>query len=660
MTGGPTPTLSVLGQAALDYTTRFGWAVFPLVPNGKTPLTAHGFKDASTDPDCIRGWWTTTPNANIGIATGTHSNLVVLDLDSREAVAAFVEAYGDPLTPCSTTGRGAHLMFAHPGGMVRSRAGALGPEMDVRGDGGYIVAPPSIHPSGRAYEWHPERHPLLMAPMSLPPALLGALSSGMSSATGEAPDQESLRAPSGDHVRQVVAAIPNDTDRDGFVKMAHAIRGAVGEDADGAGAESFAGWCDRWAEDSGVDTNVNDPEEVAEVWRKTRGQTVRVGWGWLLDRARKFAPELVAETVAERFEIEPAPPGAPVPTIPSTPITPAGTRRRFRVLTIEELMQEPDLEWQVPDLVPRRGMGLVFGESGTGKTFLVLDLALSIASGLPFLGRDVKQGRVVYVAGEGRLKARVAAWQAAHPGANTDSLRVVPAAPDLADPREAETLREDIEAAAGNQVDLIVLDTWTRVTPGKDENSNSDTSLAIDICGRMAERFGAGFLVIHHTGVGDANRPRGATALFAAADYAWLVKNKHNPRSLTCSKMRDAEPFPTTAFHLRARAPSCVIEGGETVAAPALTPAQESVLAVLRSAAGPMRAKEWQGASHLAERTFHRARKFLLDVGAVTKQGEEYAAVATAAAPHRTRRAFTAEERDAHLEELLGAEVAAS
>lgn len=659
MTGHSTPTLSDLGQSALDYATRFGWAVFPLVPRGKTPLTSHGFKDASTDPERIREWWTTTPDANIGIATGTASNLVVLDLDSRAAVASFVEAYGDPSTPCSTTGRGAHLLFAHPGGRVRSRAGALGPEIDVRGDGGYIVAPPSIHPSGKAYGWHPERHPLFTVPVPLPPALLDALSSGTSSALGETPYQGTLRAPSGDHVRQLVAAIPNDTDRDGFVKMAHAIRGAVGEDSDGAGAECFAEWCDRWAEDSATDTNVNDPEEVAEVWRKTQGQTVRVGWGWLLDRAREFAPKLVAEMVAERFEFEPAPLGAPVPTTPSTSITLEGTRRRFRVLTVEELMQEPDLEWQVPDLVPRRGMGLVFGESGTGKTFLVLDLALSIASGLPFLGREVKQGQVVYVAGEGRLKARVAAWQAAHPGANTDALRVVPAAPDLADPREAEILREDIEAVAGNQVDLIVLDTWTRVTPGKDENSNSDTSLAIDVCGRMAERFGAGFLVIHHTGVGDANRPRGATALFAAADYAWLVKNKHNPRGLTCAKMRDAEPFPTTAFHLRARAPSCVIEGGEPVAVPSFTPAQDAALAALRSVSSSMRAKEWQEASQLSWSTFNRARKFLLDVGVVTKQGEEYAA-APVTTPDRTTSTVTAEERAAHLEELLGAEVAAS
>jgi hypothetical protein len=139
-------------SSALEYAAR-GWAVFPLKPGSKIPLTGNGFKAATTDPHQIEDWWKAWPEANIGIATGAGSGLVVLDFDKKHGG---LETYQElvPLLPCSyeveTAGGGYHVYLAHPGVPVPNRAGLL-QGMDVRGDGGYVVAPPSVGETGKYF-----------------------------------------------------------------------------------------------------------------------------------------------------------------------------------------------------------------------------------------------------------------------------------------------------------------------------------------------------------------------------------------------------------------------------------------------------------------------------------------------------------------------------
>lgn len=147
-------------RAALDYAAA-NWYVFPVEPRGKKPLTTNGFKAATTDRATINGWWTKTPTANIGLDCGK-SGLVVVDLDQRGDRDGFAEwdelvtrQHVQAKTYTSLTGGGGkHLLFKAPAGIeIKNSAGKLAPGIDVRGAGGYIVLPPSIHPSGRAYEW---------------------------------------------------------------------------------------------------------------------------------------------------------------------------------------------------------------------------------------------------------------------------------------------------------------------------------------------------------------------------------------------------------------------------------------------------------------------------------------------------------------------------
>ena len=154
---------------AIEYASK-GMAVFPLKPKEKKPLTAHGVKDATTDFDQITKWWKKNPNANIGIACGQISGgLLVIDLDERangvsgfDSLHEWESEHGElPETARTITGKGgSHILFRVP--HKESNRVDLLDGVDVRSDGGYIVAPPSIHPNGNTYQWEydPEEYPI--------------------------------------------------------------------------------------------------------------------------------------------------------------------------------------------------------------------------------------------------------------------------------------------------------------------------------------------------------------------------------------------------------------------------------------------------------------------------------------------------------------------
>ena len=139
----------LLLRAALAYAGR-GVPVFPCEPGAKRPLTRNGHWDATTDPRAIRRWWGRWPTANVGVPTGRKSGVVVLDVDpdagGSESLAKLERAGGSaPTTARARTGGGGiHLFFRHPSGTeIRNSAGLLGAGLDVRGEGGYVVVPPS-------------------------------------------------------------------------------------------------------------------------------------------------------------------------------------------------------------------------------------------------------------------------------------------------------------------------------------------------------------------------------------------------------------------------------------------------------------------------------------------------------------------------------------
>lgn len=138
-----------LAAHAREYAER-GWPIFPCRPRGKAPITESGFHDATTDRAMVGAWWSQTPDANIGFVPG-RAGILVVDIDGPEgeAEAQRLGLLAEP-TMEVTTGRGQHLYFEHPGGHMGNRK--LGDSLDVRADAGYVLLPPSIHPTGAIYE----------------------------------------------------------------------------------------------------------------------------------------------------------------------------------------------------------------------------------------------------------------------------------------------------------------------------------------------------------------------------------------------------------------------------------------------------------------------------------------------------------------------------
>lgn len=234
-------------QTPLDFALRYaarGWAVFPLhemrAPGacscgrecgspGKHPYTEKGVHDASRDEAAIRAWWARWPQANVGIATGRVSGLVVLDIDPRhdgdESLAALEAERGAlPETPVSLTGGGgAHYLFAHPGeGDVPNRVNLAGHTgVDLKGDGGYIVAPPSNHASGREYAWNVQLHPDDVALAACPPWILELAVQGAAGPRAGV-ELEGWDGVEPDWLAPLLAAQPKVRER--FDRVAHDLR----------------------------------------------------------------------------------------------------------------------------------------------------------------------------------------------------------------------------------------------------------------------------------------------------------------------------------------------------------------------------------------------------------------------------------------------------
>ena len=126
---------------------------------GKHPRTRQGLKDATTDAGQIEAWWRQWPDANVGVLTGRPSGLVVIDIDPRhggvDSMRSLLDEHGPlPPGPRVRTGSGGwHLFFRSPAAQVRNSVNRVGEGIDVRADGGYVIAPPSLHPAGGHYEW---------------------------------------------------------------------------------------------------------------------------------------------------------------------------------------------------------------------------------------------------------------------------------------------------------------------------------------------------------------------------------------------------------------------------------------------------------------------------------------------------------------------------
>jgi hypothetical protein len=293
---------------------------------GKHPRLAHGVKAASSDPDTVAEFWTRYPDSNIGIATGGSIGLVVLDIDGPEGEAslAALEAEHGPLPPTAkaTTGKGWHLWYqrAADDPPVPSRVGVR-PGLDIRGEGGYVVAPPSRHVSGKIYTWV-ETMPLARLPLCL--VELGARRASLpaegapqgtldqAAAAVAAPpaysDAEVAR------IREALAGIPvtDRENRETWLKVGCALNWL--NESPGWDAEvTFSIW-DEWSREG--DHKKFDAADQLKTWqsfgRDYDGEKIKLGTIFHLAKEHGWRPSAEgpeATVAVAQAEAEPAPAG---------------------------------------------------------------------------------------------------------------------------------------------------------------------------------------------------------------------------------------------------------------------------------------------------------------------------------------------------------------
>jgi hypothetical protein len=150
-------------ESALEYAEN-GWRVFPVEPNGKRPLIKDWPNAATTDNEQLKTWWGKWPTANIGLACGSGSGVFVVDVDVSDGKQgaeswATIGAFTETLESHTGSG-GAHLFFLYPKGKeIKNKQNAM-PGIDVRGEGGFVVLPPSVHANGQEYQWENETEPI--------------------------------------------------------------------------------------------------------------------------------------------------------------------------------------------------------------------------------------------------------------------------------------------------------------------------------------------------------------------------------------------------------------------------------------------------------------------------------------------------------------------
>lgn len=315
--------------AALAYVQRFQWPVFPVhsvveghctcgKPECKRPgkhpvahLAPRGLHDATFDPDIVTRWWTAMPTANIGLPTGAGSGLVALDVDTLkggdEGLHELQQRHGRlPDTVMAITGSGGyHYLFQHPGAgvKIRNSVESLGPGLDVRGDGGYIIVAPSRHASGREYVWEASCHPKDLPLAPLPPWLLDRIIDAPRPAPAPPAPGGHGSLPAGEVLRiRAALAVLDPEPYDQWIQIGMALH-ATGDDVQG-----FALWTE-WAGRSAKFALVDHQKRWASFNRTGNG--VALGTLFAAAKAAGYAPP-------------PPPPYEPPPPPSDPPRAPQG------------------------------------------------------------------------------------------------------------------------------------------------------------------------------------------------------------------------------------------------------------------------------------------------------------------------------------------------
>lgn len=427
---------------------RRGFSVIPLIPGEKRPLLDwKPYQAQAATEDQVRTWWTEHPQANLGIVTGAVSNVVVLDVDGASGLETIkrlvAEGHQLPHTVRAITpgkGGGSHYFFRHPEGIVSNRAHNIPglPGCDVRGDGGYVLAAPSVHPEGGVYQWAPGCASGEVELAEIPSWLTVLL---------QEPPAKQATATGGDWLQGVPEGLRDAT---AAQVMGHLL-------AKGLPPAEAEEWLLLW------NSRNRPPMDEAQVRKVARS---------IAQRDAKEKP--VAEPV-KAFAVS---------------------------LSALMAQEDKPINYLAQDLLECRTIGFIAAEPKVGKSFLALDIALALATGTPVLGRfDVaRRYKVLLVQEEDSadMVRRRVRWLCKGHGIEPPEgayFRVaIRTGFKIDDPRWFDELAKEL---AEFQPDLVIVDVLNKVH-GADENAAKEMTPVMQHFEALRREHSCGFLICHH------------------------------------------------------------------------------------------------------------------------------------------------------------------
>jgi putative DNA primase/helicase len=235
---------------------------------------------------------------------------------------------------------------------------------------------------------------------------------------------------------------------------------------------------------------------------------------------------------------------------PKQATAPTRPRSKFRLTPIKEILNRTfGLDMVIENILPLGSLACLYGEPAGGKSFAALDIAYCISQGIPWHGRKVEQGPVIYIAGEGLdgIAKRIKALAAKYGCDDPKDFYLSNGSIDLADNKTVQSLLDELSGKT--PIKLIVIDTMHRNFTG-DENSAKDIAVLVKHADDLTEQTGAAILIVHHSGKSKNAEARGSSALKAALDVEIMVTNGKGVVTLKNTKMKDLKAFEPLHFKL--------------------------------------------------------------------------------------------------------------
>jgi hypothetical protein len=333
-------------------------------------------------------------------------------------------------------------------------------------------------------------------------------------------------------LQEALDVLPKDLEYDAWLRVGMALHHETAGDG-------FELW-DEWSASSGKYTTRDYGEMKWASFGRQSGRPTTVHY--LVRLANEHGAHIdIASAAAADFDV-----------IAPTAEAPAQDKPlRFQVQPAEAFASGKPPGWMVKGVLPLADLVVLFGESGSGKSFMALDIGAAIARGIEWRGQRTKQGRVVYVAAEGGggFRNRLKAYAAKHEiGLDQLPMGIIHAAPNLLLKDDALDVCKSIIAAGG--ADLVIVDTFAQVTPGANENAAEDMGKALAHCRGIRVATGALVLLVHHSGKDSSKGARGWSGLKAAADAELEVVRTPAGRMVRVSKQKDGEDGLAWGFDL--------------------------------------------------------------------------------------------------------------